>query len=351
MPEIHDGFQWKLFLCKSSTVRDVIDAVVEELGLTKALPIPGGGTLEYVLEEVWSDDHVESELHSYASCTLPSLARNTDIAMHCVENSRIPLETPLSTVLENPLLPNPIGPSANRSFRFCVPDEWYRRSKSRNVSTTSSDVSQDTIRRLADLEEYDEDDDVEGEGTAKQKDLEHSDVARSGGFKAPMDWRGSISQNRFSSILDNWMRPQSPTGEATSPPPEKKVVSEPKLVEHKTGDTVSSDASNEQSAAVDMTEFEQMLVSLMSFPLYWRLIKRRMTWALKGLNEKPCTASLQSRSAICLSRTMRLAPLRSPGHQWPGRIVPQRQLQRMVHRALQRYFPAWFLSSLATPVS
>lgn len=35
------------------TVNDLIDHVIEELGLTKALPIPGGGNLEYVLEEVW----------------------------------------------------------------------------------------------------------------------------------------------------------------------------------------------------------------------------------------------------------------------------------------------------------
>ncbi len=135
------------------------------------------------------------------------------------------------------------------------------------MSSTSSDVSQDTIRRLADLEEHDEDEDedTEGEGTAKQKDLEEYVTARDGGFKAPMDWRGSISQNRFSSILDSWMRPQSPTGEANSPPaPEKKVVSEPKLVEHKTGDSVVSSASNEPPASVDMAEFEQMLVGTSS---------------------------------------------------------------------------------------
>ena len=167
-------------------------------------------------------------------------------------------------MLETPLLPNPIGPSASRSFRFCVPDEWYRRSKSRTVSSssTSSDVSQDTIRRLADLEESDEDEDTEGEGTAKQKGLDTSDAAR-GGFKAPMDWRGSISQSRFSSYLESWMRPQSPTGEGKPPSsPEKKVVSEPKLMEQRTGDSVSSTASNEQSSGVDLAEFEQMLVRL-----------------------------------------------------------------------------------------
>lgn len=176
--------------------------------------------------------------------------------------TRIPFEIALSSVVENPLLPNPIGPSASRSFRFCVPDEWYRRSKSRTVSSsTSSDVSQDTIRRLADLEEEDEDTEGEGDGTAKQKSLHTSDTARTGAFKAPTDWRGSISQNRFSSYLESWMRPQSPTGDTKTPSsPEKKVVSEPKLVEQKTGNSVASTASNEQSDGVDFAEFEQMLV-------------------------------------------------------------------------------------------
>ena len=80
------------------------------------------------------------------------------------ESTRLPFETALSAALENPVAANPIGPAASRSFRFCVPDEWYRRSKSRSVSSTSSDVSQDTIRRLADLEEEEEDEeDVQDE--------------------------------------------------------------------------------------------------------------------------------------------------------------------------------------------
>lgn len=62
VPEIHDTFQWKLFISRSTTVRDAIDLVIEELGLTKALPVPGGGTLEYVLEEVWLQDDLESRL-------------------------------------------------------------------------------------------------------------------------------------------------------------------------------------------------------------------------------------------------------------------------------------------------
>jgi diaphanous 1 len=42
------------------TVDDVVRLVVEELGLTTSLPVPGGGNLEYVLEEVWSEGDLES---------------------------------------------------------------------------------------------------------------------------------------------------------------------------------------------------------------------------------------------------------------------------------------------------
>ena len=52
VPEIHEAFLWKVFFARTSTARDVIDAVVEELGLAKTLPIPGVGTFEYVLEEI-----------------------------------------------------------------------------------------------------------------------------------------------------------------------------------------------------------------------------------------------------------------------------------------------------------
>ena len=55
VPEIHETFMWKVFFARASTVRDVIDTIVEELGLAKTLPIPGAGTFEYVLEEISED--------------------------------------------------------------------------------------------------------------------------------------------------------------------------------------------------------------------------------------------------------------------------------------------------------
>jgi diaphanous 1 len=39
--------------------------VMEVLGLAKSLPIPGAGTIEYVIEEMWTDGSRESKIQSF----------------------------------------------------------------------------------------------------------------------------------------------------------------------------------------------------------------------------------------------------------------------------------------------
>jgi diaphanous 1 len=60
VPEIHDSYKYKFFISRTMTVDDVIKRVIDELGLTRSLPFPGGGILEYVVEEVWVDKNSES---------------------------------------------------------------------------------------------------------------------------------------------------------------------------------------------------------------------------------------------------------------------------------------------------
>ena len=60
VPEIHDGYEYNLFISQKTTVVDLIASIVDELGLAKSLPIPGAGNLEYAVEEVWSDGENES---------------------------------------------------------------------------------------------------------------------------------------------------------------------------------------------------------------------------------------------------------------------------------------------------
>lgn len=56
VPEIEDDFLWRVFMTRDMTVQEVLDGVAEELGLAKAIYGPGGGMLEYSLEEVWLDE-------------------------------------------------------------------------------------------------------------------------------------------------------------------------------------------------------------------------------------------------------------------------------------------------------
>lgn len=67
VPEIHDEFEYNVFLSRTMVITDVINLVVKELGLTQTLPISGGGKLEYVLEESWVDGDLQSEIPSYYS--------------------------------------------------------------------------------------------------------------------------------------------------------------------------------------------------------------------------------------------------------------------------------------------
>lgn len=79
------------------------------------------------------------------------------------------------------------------------------------------------------------------------------------------DWRASISQNRFSSIFESWIRPTSPEVPTGTIPAKEKTVSEPKLVAQLTGGTIigipfDSGDSNE-AGEFDQQEFEHVLVS------------------------------------------------------------------------------------------
>jgi diaphanous 1 len=140
------------------------------------------------------------------------------------------------------------------------------------MSSSSLTPSEDTVRRLASLEESEEEE-SEGDGTAKQKaDSANRDSAptSSGFFTATSDWRSSVSRSRLSSMFDSWMHPStsvsSPTPTLSSP--ERRKVSEPKLIAQNTGGSVdikSGFGSPDPEGGlevVDATEFEHMLVSI-----------------------------------------------------------------------------------------
>lgn len=177
-----------------------------------------------------------------------------------IEFSRLPLPSLIYDFIRFPYSANPFSSLAKRVFRICVPDEWYRRSKSRNLSTTSFETSEATLRRLGSLEESDESD--EDEGTAKGAGLTDAHATDMS------ERKGSFSQSRLSSLFDGWLRPTSSTSpdlphreSITHRSDNRKSVSEPRLVEHHTGSNItSSNASDDATEDVSLSDFEDMLV-------------------------------------------------------------------------------------------
>ena len=178
--------------------------------------------------------------------------------------SRLPSSSLLSQILGFPFSPNPFQMAAKRQFRFCVPDEWYRRSKPKGLSPAAP--SESTIRRLAALQEEDGDEDND-EGTAKignpNLSLSQQNVAKT------MEQRGLVTQGRLSSIFDGWLKPTSPTSSsrtsAVMSSQNRKSVSEPTLVNQTitfAGSSLSgSDANDGENEDEFESAFEEMLVS------------------------------------------------------------------------------------------
>lgn len=163
----------------------------------------------------------------------------------------------VSAAIETPFISNPMKQSARRSFRFCVPDEWYRRSKPRLVNPPP-EPSDGTIKHLADSNtpESDGESSTEGEGTAKQKNA--GTAAKASERPISPDFS---SQSRLSNLYGWLGAPASPSQTRASAIFTPEHVSEPKLVRHLTGGSRKSDISDHaDEPMVDSYAFEQMLV-------------------------------------------------------------------------------------------
>lgn len=78
VPQIHDGFRWTVYLARSTTAEEVLAAIVDEFGLSKAMDGPGGGNIDYVLEEVWQDGEAEGMVKSL----FPLVSQLIDVQSH-----------------------------------------------------------------------------------------------------------------------------------------------------------------------------------------------------------------------------------------------------------------------------
>jgi diaphanous 1 len=116
-----------------------------------------------------------------------------------------------------------------------------------------------------------DEDDEDDEGTAKiVADKQHSPNSSS-------DWRGTVSQNRLSTLFEGWLRspPSSPNNNRGnrntvihSPDKRMSIVSEPVLVENKVLRSSNSESNTDDESDLDETAFDQMLVCHSFFTLH-----------------------------------------------------------------------------------
>lgn len=142
------------------------------------------------------------------------------------------------------------SPTNIPSYRFCVPDEWYRRSRTRTLSSGSLTPSEATMKRLADLEESEEEEEsAEGEGTAKGQSAVTQSPASSS--RKSGDWMGSFSQTRLSTMFEGWL-PSNPTPVEFSVQNGRTSLS--------VSDPIPLQTEFTESDSDDLGEFEEMMV-------------------------------------------------------------------------------------------
>ena len=173
-----------------------------------------------------------------------------------IEPSKIPFDSVLHEILVFPCTANPFTRKAKRSFRFSVPDEWYRRpgiSKGTDESKETNDAHDPSQSN---------ENDSEGEGTAKAVTQSKTEASSSSGTGN----RGSLSQNRLSSMFTGLLQPTSPTtsftpDNAVATSSKRMTVSEPVLLEQHTGGSIKSvGESSLTHVDIDPNAFEAMLV-------------------------------------------------------------------------------------------
>ncbi len=138
---------------------------------------------------------------------------------------------------------------ASGYYRFCVPDEWYRRPSRIAPSKSSFKPTEETLKRLSELD----DDDSDGENTAKQKRNGNGASAP----QSPISDRsaspsslGTFSSARLSTMFGSWLGSPSSQQELTFEG-ERRLVSEP---------IAMSDPGQGPGDSVDEEDFGRMIV-------------------------------------------------------------------------------------------
>ncbi|ELU45562.1 RhoA GTPase effector DIA/Diaphanous [Rhizoctonia solani AG-1 IA] len=250
VPEITDGFVMQWFIAYSSTVEDVINDIADNLGLTVYLAGTGGGKVDYVIE----------------TFTFSSNPRGSAV-------ERLEPSASVTAVLRR------LAPG--RRIRLVVPEEWYRRPKSKSFSSHLS-LTEDTLKTAASVDESNPSDQQEeldeiGDGTAKQSSRQSPSVPSSPVIPRPRPFSGvsnssepdspsrqsTISSHRLSSIFDSWLS-ISPNGAITLPSqpnaaPERISVSSPLPIDPGSMRDGKKEYQNVVESEEQKTEFEEFM--------------------------------------------------------------------------------------------
>lgn len=139
-------------------------------------------------------------------------------------------------------------------YRFCVPDEWYRRPSRIAPSKPSFKPTEETLKRLSELD----DEDSEGENTAKQK---RNSIIASGPQSPTSDKSnspsssGTFSSARLSTMFGSWLGSTSSQELANE---ERRLVSEPIAMDNSgrgPGDSVDEDDFEKMIVIIDRLRF------------------------------------------------------------------------------------------------
>jgi diaphanous 1 len=204
-----------------------------------------------------------------------------------------------------------------RRIQLCVPDEWYRRSKFRNVPLSFNGSEEDALAQLAEIEKEEakflDNDDADEEGTAKlgtAKVVQPSSPPSRQSLGSNTEARLTPSQNRLSSLFGSWRGtpPTSPERDSKSVNADRKSVSEPILLERGKGPSLRKPSLTEMEIndpSPTDTDIEEMLVRLFLFYKWFDsnfFGHFRMILASRVTSVRLCVNYLLNRSGIFFAK-------------------------------------------------
>ncbi|KAG8923688.1 hypothetical protein FRC01_012479, partial [Tulasnella sp. 417] len=222
VPEIPDEYSFPVYITRAQVADDIQQAVTETLGLTKVI---AGTNVPYSIEEVVSGKNGQEVASS----------------------------VPGSTVISPRLTIRP-----QRTFRFVVPEDWYRRSRHRSMtpSLASMDDNDQPTNGLGDGS-----DDDEGDGTAKAAGRGANVTPTASVLHTPT--QSPNKGSRLSSIFDTWRGSASPSPPRTETPDRRLSVSDPVPLMESVGQVVARLETEEGKEDEEwMSEFDRMVEDL-----------------------------------------------------------------------------------------